>query len=266
MVPEILFLTVLIFGISVWMYRSAIHEFQILQKDYSSEHDWASLLEEQLPLVIRSLPKHWLGAWTRTNTRHKTWVVKVRDDEGRLFRTTWNHWLEEPVGIPENLEELATTAKLDTTIRHWNDDGFRRWFWLPPRTPVPSILLKPKGVVKTTAAVTTIVSTDGAPLELWIAHEGAIPANVADELRGENPWVLTTKEIPWIGEVKYIEVKLRPGNAITIPAHWWYALKSDEGQAWYWVAESQTLPSLFATFVTSFRSKKVRPETIEDDE
>jgi len=245
------------------MYRGAIHEFQILQKDYSADQNWSELFVEQLPLVVRGIPNHWLGNWTRQQTQRKTWVVKVRDEQGRLYRTTWNQWLEDPQGVPETLNDLSTGAKLDSAIRNWGDDGFRRWFWFPTTTPEPCIVTNngARGIDKTTAELTTIVSTDGAPLELWIAHEGAIPDNVADDIRGKNPWVLTTKEIPWIGDVKYIEVKLRPGNAITIPAHWWYALKTEEGakdEAWYWTAESHTLPSLFASFVSTRYKRKTQ--------
>jgi len=238
------------------IYRGAIHEFQILQKDYSSDHNWSELLSEQLPLVVRSLPKHWLGQWTRAQTSRKTWVVKVRDTDGRLFRTTWNAWLESPEGEPENLQDFATLVKLDTAVRNWSDEGFRRWYWFPMGTPKPDILTTFRGVEKNTSELTTIVSTDGAPLELWIAHEGAIPDNVAEEIRGQNPWILTTREVPWIGEVKYIEVKLRPGNAITIPAHWWYALRSEGGaDAWFFSADAHTVPSMFATAVRSLHKR-----------
>jgi len=34
MIFEVLFLVLLIFGIAVVAYRGAVHEFQILQKDY----------------------------------------------------------------------------------------------------------------------------------------------------------------------------------------------------------------------------------------
>lgn len=261
MVLEVLFIFLLIFGICVLAYRGAIHEFQILQKDYAPDNNWSELLSEQLPLVVRALPKTWLGSWTRQRTEQKSWVVTVVDNDGKKFRTTWNHWLQDPHGTPVNLDELASVAKLDTTLRNWGDDGFRRWFWLPTSTPTPTILNPDQyfGVKKTAAEYTAIVTTDGAPLELWIAHEGAIPDNVADELRGKNPWIQTTEEIPWIGEVKYIEVKLRPGNAIVLPRHWWYAIRvADDKQAWYWTAQFQTPIS----WIASALQKNDRPNTI----
>jgi hypothetical protein len=244
MILEFLFIGLLVFGICVFAYRGAVHEFQILQKDYASDVKWSEMLSEQLPIVIRTLPSRWLGAWTKRHTEQKSWVLTVVDEEGKKFRTTWAHWLQEPKGQPQNLPELASVAKLDTTVQNWTDEGFRHWSWLPTSTPAPSILSDTQfqGVKKTTAEYTAIVTTDGQPLELWIAHEGAIPENVADDLKGKNPWTQTTAEIPWIGEVKYIEVKLRPGNAIIIPRHWWYALRvaEDKGQAWYWKNEFQT--------------------------
>ena len=241
MILESLFVGLLILGICLVVYRGAVHEFQILQKEYGPDHNWSEILNEQLPLVIRSLPRTWLGAWTRKQTEHKTWVLTVQEN-GKRFRTTWNHWLKEPRGDPE-LAELATVAKLDTVLPHWTAEGFRQWAWLPPATPTPGILRGDQclGVTKLTTEARTFVSTYGGYLELWIAHEGAIPANVADDLAGKNPWTQTTKEIPWIGEVKFIEVKLRPGNAIVIPKHWWVAVRSSPDKAaWYWTADFHT--------------------------
>lgn len=253
MILEILFVGLLVFGICVLAYRGAIHEFQILQKDYAPDTKWSEMLSEQLPIVIRSLPSRWLGSWTKQRTEQKTWLVTVVDNEGKKFKTTWAHWLQSPKGQPQNLSELASVAKLDTTLRNWGDEGFSHWSWLPTSAPLPAIITGTQfqGVKKTVAEFTAIVTTDGAPLELWIAHEGAIPENVADELKGRNPWIQTTEEIPWIGEVKYIEVKLRPGNAIVIPRHWWYALRVPEenGQSWYWKAEFQTPISLLASSI-----------------
>lgn len=253
MILELLFIGLLVFAICALAYRGAVHEFQILQKDYVSDMKWSDMLTEELPIVIRSLPNRWLGAWTRQRTEQKTWVLTVIDEAGKKFRTTWAHWLQSPKGQPQNLEELAAVAKLDTTLRNWSDEGFRRWSWLPTSTPLPAILTdsQNQGVTKTTAEFTAIVPTDGEPLDVWIAHEGAIPETVADDLRGKNPWIQTTKEIPWIGEVQCIEVKLRPGNALIVPKHWWYALRvsGEKGQSWYWTAAFHTPVSFLASSI-----------------
>jgi hypothetical protein len=259
MILELLFFIFLVFAVCVLAYRGAVHEFQILQKEYSPDIEWSELLGEQLPIVIRNLPRSWLGAWTQQKTEHKTWLVTVRDAAGKKFRTTWNHWLSTPLPLqPVNMDEIASVSKLGSNVRNWYADGFSRWSWLPAASAAahPHIFTSKdiQGVKKTTAEFTAIVSTDGIPLELWIAHEGAIPENVSDELRTKNPWIQTTKDIPWIGEVKYIEIKLRPGNAVIIPRHWYYAVRqAEEGaesKSWFWTSDFHTPISWLASLKT----------------
>jgi len=236
MVLEIIVVLLLILGICVVSYRGAVHEFQILQKDYIPDAKFADLLSEQLPLVIRNLPHSWTGNWTHARCASKAWPVTVTIG-GRRLRTTFDKWIQDPSPVtPDNAGELAGHAKLGITITNWE---FRRWYYLAPSTPRVSILRSPQcsGIRKTVADSTVIVATDGAPLEIWVSHEAGIPANIVEELRGKDPWIQTTNEIPGVSDVKFIEVKLRAGNALAIPCHWWYAVRPVEGAAWFWTAD-----------------------------
>jgi len=245
MTLELLFLVFLVAALCTFAYRGAVHEFQILQKDYDEEQNWSELLSEELPLVIRRLPKAWIGAWSEKATGKKTWQVQVKQD-GRRFKTTWANWLatKDPKPQPENSAEISQVARLGHAISNMTADGLRRWSWLPPGNPKPSVFSAKDfyGVEKLSAEFTVVVATDGAPLDLWIAHEGAIPANVSEDLVGKDPWALTTDDVPWIGEVKYVEMRLRPGNAVLVPKHWWLAIRhgGGEGTAWFWQGEFQT--------------------------
>jgi len=248
MIFELLFLALLIFGIAVIAYRGAIHEFQILQKDYAPNTNWGEMMNEQLPIVIRTLPKHWLGNWSFSKTVNRNWDIIVQSQDGKKFKTKWNIWIQNPNGTtPTTLTQAAETMKLKTSFEHWAAEGFHQWYTVPTITPTPYIFQQSDviGLKKGVADFTAIVSTDGTPLELWIAHEGAIPPNDADEIVGKDPWIQTTKEISWIGDVKYIEIKLRPGNAVLLPRHWWYAVRAAKEQteqplptyAWFWKGE-----------------------------
>ena len=135
---------------------------------------------------------------------------------------------------------------------NWGADGFRRWSFLPSANPAPYVFSpqQVEGVKKVFSEFAAIVATDGAPLELWIAHEGAIPSSVQSDLVHKDPWIQTTETIPWIGEVKFIEIKLRPGNAVVIPKHWWYAVRTADGEkadAWFWIGEFNTPISWIAS-------------------
>ena len=258
MILEGLFLIAVVIAVCVIVYRGAIHEFQILQKDYNPENDWSTPLSEQLPIIIRDLPKHLLGGWTLGKTGNKQWIVYVRDAEKRRLRTTWTEWLKAPELSPDNWSELATVARLDRAVQDWSTESIRRWSWLPPTVPRPYVLPADKwlGVSKTRSEFTAIVATDQAPILIWVAHEGAVPLKVADQLTGKNPWNETTDTIPWISEVKFIEIKLRPGNAVLLPKHWWYAVSANEGNAWFWIAQFHTPISWIVSSVGTNKEQK----------
>jgi len=254
MLLEALFLLFLIVIGALLLYRRAIHEFQILQKDYGKDVDWATLLSEQLPLVIRNAPSSWIGGWTLGKTGNKTWSVTTKDGSGKRFKIAWNAYLKTEVTAPthETLSDLAGPVKLLQTIQDWVYDGMSCMHWLPVQTPLPMLLLSEEPLRKTVAEWTVFTATDGAPVELWLAHEGALPTHEETAIK---PWTATTDTVPWIGDVKYIEIKLRPGNAIMIPKHWWYSVRpaiqpelKQEG-AWMWRSEFHSPASQFVALL-----------------
>lgn len=270
---ELLVLLALVAAICYVAYRSAIHEFQILQKDYEPDTDWGALLSEQLPLVVRDVPPSWLGGWTYGKTGNKTWPVYVSQKQGKdkdikRRKVAWNAYLAEQQKQKQSsqvdCEELAASVKLLQTFQNWGYDGMSRAWWLPVGTPTPHLFVQDNhtGLEKTKAEWTVIASTDGAPLELWVAHEGAVPPDVYDYEEPVNPWTATTEHYPWVGDVKFIEIKLRPGNVLMLPRHWWFAVRSattegneDEGPvlnahgAWWWRGDFHSVTSRVVSLV-----------------
>jgi hypothetical protein len=270
---ELLVLLALVAAICYVAYRSAIHEFQILQKDYDPDTDWGALLSEQLPLVIRDVPPSWLGGWTYGKTGHKTWPVYVQQGKGKgkdskRRKVAWNAYLAEQQKQKQSVdcEDLAASVKLLQTFQNWGYDGMSRPWWLPVGTPTPHLFVQDDhtGLEKTKAEWTVIASTDGAPLELWVAHEGAVPPDVYEYEEPVNPWTATTEHYPWVGDVKFIEIKLRPGNVLMLPRHWWFAVRSalggtegieEEGPslnahgAWWWRGDFHSVTSRVVSLV-----------------
>jgi hypothetical protein len=255
MLLETIFLLFLVVIGVLIIYRGAIHEFQILQKDYDADVDWPTLLTEQLPLVIRNVPSSWLGGWSIAKTGNRTWPVLTQDAQGKKFKIAWNSYLMTDAKAPSHgdLAEFANPTKLLTTIQNWVYDGMSCLHWLPVRTPRPMLLLSEEPLKKLIAEWTVLVSTDGAPVELWLAHEGAIPTHKDLVVK---PWTATTATVPWIGDVKYIEIKLRPGNAIMIPKHWWVSVRpaiqpdTKRDGAWMWRSEFHSPASQFVSLLS----------------
>jgi hypothetical protein len=255
---ESLFLLLLILVFVVIFYRAAIHEYTILQKDWGTEDvKWSELLAERAPLVVRGVPKTWTRLWTQGRTAKFGWPVVLQERQGRV-RTSWSAWLNSRPPPGQRIQNEADLALAAGLSEQAIDMGlqFRRPFWLPGSfamggltagviPPTPGAVV---GLRKTTAEATCWLSTDGSPLRLWIAHEGATKGGeyLPAKPFGRDPWTLKPEETPWISELKFMEIILRPGNLFILPPHWWIALRSDKegGEAakalngsWYWTCE-----------------------------
>lgn len=241
MILECMIVCILVLAICIMAYRGGTNEFQILQREYIAQTPWDELLNEQLPVVIRKLPKSLLGGWTESRTGTKQWPVTVLDtDTSRHYKTTWDAYLREQTHHqPTNMDEIASITQLDVTLQNWTADGFHKWYWVPTSLPTP-VVAQPsyvQGVRRAIAEATLLTNTEGGALHVWLAHGGAIPPSVVKSLMHKNPWVQTTDDIPWISEVKYVEIILRPGNALLIPRHWYYAISTQDVPTWFWTGE-----------------------------
>lgn len=270
MIFETTFIILIIVIFTVVFYRSAIHEYTILQKNWKDDKDtkWSDLLSERAPLVVREVNKDWTRLWTRARTGKFGWSVIVFDGKKQV-RSTWAAWLKSEAAAVAahrvvNQTELAEVAGLGEKAAEISLQ-FRRPFWIPGSFAVSNVranVIVPRvravvGLQKTTAEATCWVACDGVPIRIWIAHEGAtkggewLPANPY----GRDPWAFKPEETPWISELKFLEIRLRPGNMFILPPHWWVALRADvednslpiSDGSWYWSCEFHSAVSWVAT-------------------
>lgn len=237
---ELLIIFLVIVGISLLMYRSAIHEFQVNQKDYNEDVNWSGLLSEKVPLVIRNVPDSLTKNWTLKKTGSRNMPVLL-NDKGSNVRTYWNNWIHTPINKDnidkihkkyKNGERLAQSAHINEHISEWRYNGLNKMFYLPGIFKTNAVVLPPIDDVcsplnQVKCDNLLLVCTDGCNMNIWLAHEGSIPFGVEKQMIGKNPWTLTSETIPWIVDVKYIEMKIKPGQAVVIPSHWYYAVKPD---------------------------------------
>ena len=222
------------------MYRGAIHEFQINQKDFNEENDYSALINEKVPLVIRNVPNELTSNWTLKKTGQRNWPVLL-NEKGSTIRTHWNNWIHTPIN-KENIEKihkkykngerLAQSANIDEMINDWKYSGLNKLTWLFGSYKTNGVVLPPiedvcSPLKQVKAECLLLVCSDGCVMNLWLAHEGSIPSGVEKQMKGKNPWNLTSETIPWIVDVKYIEIRMKPGQAIVIPSHWYYAVRPE---------------------------------------
>jgi len=248
---ELLLLAVILIGVAVLFYRAAIHEFQILQHDWSEDLNWANLLSERAPLVIREIPIELQGMWRKTAVSSRGWPVHLQTPSGTV-RLPLSEWLQTPIAkdpspvFLQNGDRLARSIGLSDTMGDWRSAGMGRWTWLPQSTCSAHLLpptktdCLPLHQIRSDCRI--FICTDGPPLLLWLAHEGSF--STMHRLEGQNPWTFTDQNI------KYMELRLRPGQAIVLPTHWWVAAKCElpivsnapsvgDG-SWFWTADLNT--------------------------
>jgi hypothetical protein len=57
---------------------------------------------------------------------------------------------------------------------------------------------------------------------------------------------MTVAEVPWIGRIQYIEVTVKPGWCIGLPAHWGFAVRSSsDSESWIWSGQQQSVLSMY---------------------
>jgi len=271
MLLESLFIILIILVFAVIFYRAAIHEYTILQKDWDVEStNWSELMAERSPLVIRDVPNTWTKLWNVKRCSKLGWPVVLKEQKAgvkpvRVALSVWLNSKSDMLKSPVNKTDLAGVAGLGEQANEISMH-LRRPYWLPGSFSTGKMeahVIRPNendfvGLKKTTAEATCWISTDGAPLRIWIAHEGATKGGewLPKKPFGKDPWNFKTEDCPWITEVKFLEIRLRPGNMFVLPPHWWVALRCDVGRAagdeilhgsWYWTSEFHGPISWLAT-------------------
>jgi len=131
-------------------------------------------------------------------------------------------------------------------------DDARPWWWLPGLwTPTSGSLTGDcLGLTWVTAERQWIGCSSGAGLSVWLVHNRY--RRYLDET-GVNPWTMTERECPLIERVQFVEVVVRPGWALGVPAHWGWAARpqpqqeqQQEQQAGWWRADQHSAVSLIA--------------------
>lgn len=237
MIWALLILVGVVAAVHWFEYKRSVEEYTFAQP--KSPAEIRDLIGEKTPIVaeIGALP------WRETVARDATWPVSV----GEGVDIPIAEWLKaaRPRQPIQNGAALAEMMGLTTGLSDI-DDG-RQWWWIPGLRNLTVEMLEPGekiGLHWVGAERHWIGCSDGAPLTLWLVHSRYrkyLPAAADD------PWSLTAATAPWIGRVQYIEVVVRPGWCVGIPAHWGAAIKpADDSKdaAWVWTADQHSPLSL----------------------
>jgi hypothetical protein len=239
---ELLVLIIIVMGIHWWDYQSPVQEYTFAQPATLDRHDELStLLREKTPIAVEigSLP------WRSRLAEKATWTVVVESGaEMPVSQWATGGTVGEMKEEIANNEALASEIELTTGLEDL--DAGRPWWWLPELRDCRVDVLREGqnlGLSWITAERHWIGCTDGVPVTLWLVHSRYrryLPVGSS-----VNPWTITVVDAPWIGRVQYIEVTVKPGWCIGLPAHWGFAARPEgKGDAWIWTANQHSFLSL----------------------
>ena len=232
---ELVILIGVILGLHWWEYNTSVQEYIFAQPATLDRHEeLRALLSEKTPLAVEIGTLPW-----RPEVISKSPLL-VDTESGSANIATWisqkprsaitSDTLTQEIGLATGLVEL---------------DSARQWWWLPEIRDCHVDILEPGQVLGfqwIKAERQWIGCSHGEPLTIWLVH-----GRYRRYLQGfgGNPWAMTVADVPWIGRIQYIEVKVKPGWCIGLPAHWGYAVKPEEGASWIWTGRQHSFLSMY---------------------
>ena len=250
---EIIAILIVAFFIAVLFYKQGNESFEILQLEAERLEELPTLYSEHSPIVIRGFQTPALGSSTDLEKRPQITQMAVATNlsmkallgsEGSLENYTWK---------PQTAAFLSKETGLDTWFRmhlypSLLPSPYTKWIY----SYKTSLWPHHKGLFKTTAFQTVLMPTQGTVrVSLMLPKvEDYLPVN----WRGRQFSSLTLADTPLLAQIQFIEVKLRKGNLILLPAHLIADIRTDDeskdvkGGGWCFVAEvhhwiSQLVPS-----------------------
>lgn len=225
-----LFIALLVAMILTFFYKQAVYEFRINQIDWGQREGLGSLLAEKVPAVVRDVPH--VAFWTHEDVMMRQAYSFVRVFEDSPL-SDWLVRAEKDVVCPwpsEHAQELAAVAAVDV----WAE---RELHPLIQTNPLLQAWIRPEsscwsgsvGLWRTRAPWTCLFVTEGA-IQVSVMpgkHEKSLPTN----WKGVQLGALTAHDTPFVGDLKFLDIVLRPGHALFLPAHWyanWVNLEGSE--------------------------------------
>lgn len=233
MVLEILFLVVLTCGVFIVFYRQAIEQYNILQIESSQLSELPKLLSERTPLVLHDigLPKLFTPESLKGNGRLQQFPIGQQQTLGQ--------YIQSPSAQSSLTKKASLLLAKESGLAVWGEHTwFPKLFQYPflehIHTFTTEALLGEQGLRKTTGIVTILYPTSGA-LEVTLMTEQQEKC-LPPVWRGRFPELFTLQDTPLAGDIKYITIKLRPGNMLCIPTHWYTSVRvADKSKPALWV-------------------------------
>ena len=212
---EIILLASIVFLIITFFYKQTVNEFRINQIEWSQVAHLPKLYSEKLPIVVRSISP--TTFWTFNDACQRPSYDKI----AVFNETTIAKWLrsaDNPI-CPwryTHAEKIAKTSGIAVWAAKWFNPsvcGYKRLWTFPKYYCWAGDM----GLHKI-MSWTCLISTESE------IHVTIMPESMEQFLPAEwmntFPAMYTEKDTPFLKELKYLDIILRPGTALFMPPHW----------------------------------------------
>jgi hypothetical protein len=244
---------ILVFGIIVliliFFYRQAVQEFRILQTESLDKS--ISLFGERSPIVVLPAPQP-QQLWTRADLSQRP-TLGNSAIQGKKLISLIN---QESVSLKnDKAEHLATLVGLPVWIRETITPIIKQSVWWGPiLTPRTEALIGAQGLKQTFGYITCIFVTEGA-IQVSLLNESSDPY-LPTKWKGKRLSKMTRDDAPLLAQIQYIDVIVRPGSMLLVPAHWkvcWETYETDKPALTVWTEYNHPI-SKFAYKVAERKS------------
>ena len=241
MLLQIVAIIAVLFFISVIFYKYnpvSLKDIRLIQLEWEQIDTWPELRTENQPVIIRGSPTGNSPVWTAADLETRNIEdIPVHYGTPTAYSTASHHFVTKWINtwLPKTFHSSPVMEKI---------------------LPVSTQAITGQQVInKTTASWTNIMPTDST-LIVSIANpscEEFLPTTWRNK---DNQYYLTSLskfDTPFVGEIKYIDIKLRPGTLLSIPCHWFFSIQSEEESPHIIVSECHTPVSYFASKILESR-------------
>jgi hypothetical protein len=226
----IVFLSVLLF-IAVLFYKQANEQFEILQIDATRLSELPTLYQDRSPIVISDYDTPNLGTAQDLYKRHSVLQMSTGPNQ------TMGQLIQSRSAMPIKAAEIL--AK-ETGLQIWFEQHLAKAL-VPSYTGFLysfncSLWPYKRGMFKTKAFQTLLMPTQGTAI-VSLMLQKMIPY-LPTKWNNREFSSLSLHDTPLLNQIQFIDIKLRKGSILLLPAHLIVDIKSDSSEdAWTFVAE-----------------------------
>jgi hypothetical protein len=218
-----IFLFVFIFFIGAIFYKQSIQEFRINQIEWGQIGQIHELWEERAPIVVKGVPVP--PVWTFQDVGIRpVYNIEIPKSQTKQTVQTWVGAAEPDAIVPWGTDTAARLAEI-ASFKPWlqaiwvskYNRGLRAA--LSPLFPtVPYLWAGARGLHQVRSQWSLIFPTEGSIVVTLITsgQDDFLPK----PWEGTFPSIYSLSDTPYVSSIQYMDVILRPGHALWVPAHW----------------------------------------------